>query len=1324
MAVQQFEPKRSVEISSSSYGTGYRIGGRLVLTAAHLLADKGATCQVRSKDTFGEVEAEVVWKARKGVDIALVKLPETIDACEAVVFGKLPLAAIGETISFQMYGYPRWGRTLREVGTTAAGGRQIEGVIYLADTSPDGLLVLEARRLPPEGVSSSQSEWAGASGSAIVCNGLVVAVQSQHQNPSRAASLEAALLAQVDDDQQWRNLLQQHGIDPEPQVVTLKEWEKESRLGQHSPANPVTNVEKQSRRNLPLTRYFTGREEQLRILEEILVFTSTTPENGKMAAIVGGGGYGKSDLAAYFAKDHLAQFSDGVFWLRVENKDADTIARDIARKCGEVLDSEDERDANALIQDIFTDRQMLLIFDGVEEAKEIKAFCHQEFRYSTIVTTRMRDLPFHLGIEKNATIDLQPLPEANSLELLKKILTCERVENALVAVKRLANLVGHSPLALQILGAALRMRKEPLENYVKTLEEEKERLLQALSRPVDQDYNVEASLNLSLKWLLDNEESIDFFACLSVCASDSFAMETAMQAAGCSSHWQAQEWLWRLYDLSLLNYANTESTRFVLHTLVRSYAEKLAQTRGLLAIAQERHARFFVQWLKSSQLKDEASKVADNLSDIILATEWLKNHEIKTTQVKVEIHEFVLNLQPLFEEYGYWQKAITLMKQFQRWAEELQDWDAVVRHEMHEARYLSRTEEYEQAEVILNKAQINLGKIEDLSTRQKREVKVLSVLGGIFEKQQKLEKAIQVFEREAVLEAKIDDAKALAILHIRLGRLYKSQEQFEKAQYHFEQSIQFAQNCSDSTQVVSSLNNLGDLSLLRGDTEKAQQFWSQAIRLISNSGDPKKAAATAISRAGKLRQRGRLSEALQILLLGSEFYAELEGNALASTLRGLVGSLYRSKHFSEALVATQALIKVASNTDNHRENAIAHNRLGEIYQKLGELEKAQKAFEQEIVIAKSYNDKLQRIIGLQSLFAVLLARKQENQAQDILEEVLALIEEFGKCEASAISLMTLAGSLYSHKKYSQSLKLFLMVAEHHQYINHRTLIQSLRSVAGDLHRHKKHKEALQAVQAAIPLCLNGNNQRQLSYLKNILGKVLQATGDLEGAKQAFLEQIKIDRTLNNPASEAIGLDFIGKVFKLEGNLKEAQYAFAEEVRVCDENAFISQLNIGLTGLGYVFLDQRNADEAELIFERRILLLRSSGELQGAAILAFSLGQKLFNAGFLHQALKILLIAAELHANMKSKQLVSLLKRMAEVFYSQGNFEKALEAIAATNKIYIDTNNTKQLLTTNNLLKKIIERFGKDKSLAFCDLMLKSAPEHSGFLDLQTEIQWL
>lgn len=219
MVVRTFRSDYAVEIRFPKFGSGYRIGGRLVLTAKHLFPGLGG-CKVRLKDIFGEVDAEVVWIS-SDEDVALVELPETVEACEPVQLGRLPVANAGETVDFRFYGWPKWAFTEDPNEGPSAGGRQINGKIYLADTSPDGLLVLAPERCPKAVSEKQDSLWKGASGAAVVSAGCVVAVQSQHQNPAEPEALEAALLSKIYADSNWCQLLTKHGISPELQSVEL-----------------------------------------------------------------------------------------------------------------------------------------------------------------------------------------------------------------------------------------------------------------------------------------------------------------------------------------------------------------------------------------------------------------------------------------------------------------------------------------------------------------------------------------------------------------------------------------------------------------------------------------------------------------------------------------------------------------------------------------------------------------------------------------------------------------------------------------------------------------------------------------------------------------------------------------------------------------------------------------------------------------------------------------------------------------------------------------------------------------------------------------------
>ncbi|MFI5911953.1 trypsin-like peptidase domain-containing protein [Dactylosporangium sp. NPDC051541] len=176
--VVAISPDRPAADGSWSFGTGYLIAPRLVLTAAHVLPDLTAPVNVRRRAERST--ARVVWS---GLDVALLHIddpgwaPPVAGPCRWGRFTTaqpgLPCAAIG---------YP-----LSQVPTGARSGEErtaehVAGHINPITGEPIGRQVagryaISVDDATPLTTAPGQTPWAGASGSAVVCGaGLVVGV--------------------------------------------------------------------------------------------------------------------------------------------------------------------------------------------------------------------------------------------------------------------------------------------------------------------------------------------------------------------------------------------------------------------------------------------------------------------------------------------------------------------------------------------------------------------------------------------------------------------------------------------------------------------------------------------------------------------------------------------------------------------------------------------------------------------------------------------------------------------------------------------------------------------------------------------------------------------------------------------------------------------------------------------------------------------------------------------------------------------------------------------------------------------------------------------
>jgi tetratricopeptide (TPR) repeat protein len=744
--------------------------------------------------------------------------------------------------------------------------------------------------------------------------------------------------------------------------------------------------------------------EQLHVLEKQLLGQGQD-RVCSIAGLSGGGGMGKSALAVHFATVHRDKFPDGIIGLPVDGKTVREIACEFARRCGEEIDEEDDRSATTIMQEVFADRRMLLIFDNADRA-DLKSLRPGGHNCALIVTTRDRLIPDSFGISRDGIIDLPSLPKEDARELLRLILGAARVDAELDAADQIIEITGGLPLALQIAGSMLRGRQRSLLSYVESLREEKTRL-QRLQIRGDDDLNVTASLNLSLA-LLENIE-VDLFACLSVCAKDGFSLRTAMVAGGLGNEWEAQDLLNRLYQLSLLNEVSQD--RYVFHALVRVYAQERAQTLNLWDTAAQRHAQFFTDLVRTSDVKtpDIAEQIVEDFDDILQAAKWLRANATSDGH-KESAYQFALDLRPFFLKYNYSKGAVELMMGFQEWAEQLNDWNASVKFKIQQAKYLALEGQLEEAEAILKNAQSSIDQISDISQRQESQAKQLNSLGGVLQKQRKIEEAIISFERQIKIAEDLNDQNFLVSGLNRLGGLLQQQGKFDEAIVTFERQIKIAEDLNDQNSLAIGLNRLGGLLQQQGKFDEAIVTFERQIKIAEDLNDQNSLAIGLNRLGGLLQQQGKVDEARAAFERQIRIAEDRnDQNSLVIGLNCLGGILQQQGKVDEARAAFERQIKIAEDHNDQNSLAIGLTCLGGILQQQGKFDETRAAFERRIKIAEDLNDQNSLVIGLNRLGGLLQQQGKFDEAIATFERQVKIAEDCNDQNSLAIGLNRLGG---------------------------------------------------------------------------------------------------------------------------------------------------------------------------------------------------------------------------------------------------------------------------------------------------------------------------
>ncbi|NCR42056.1 MAG: trypsin-like serine protease, partial [Microcystis aeruginosa W13-11] len=605
----QFQPDRALEIVAPKYGTAYRIGGRLLLTCRHLF-DNSNNCKVRFRSASNysdkqDIDAQVIWKAPDNIDIALVELPETIEICDPVSFGQLPDANSAEKVKFDFLGFPQFLR-YAEDDKNYATGLHIEGTINVANRVPHNRLLLnikDSQDIQPtdeqlERLEENQSPWQGTSGSAIVCHGLVIGVQSRHPIRDRPASLEAESLARVYNNPEWCEILETHDIDPEPKPVISASLKSSSYRNQ-APPKPS---------------YFVERPEVSIELNKLLL-SATTEKTGTLviSAIYGLGGIGKSTLAAALAQEKEVQafFTDGIFWATLgQQPDILSFLHGWIQALGDYDFKPTGIDAASLhLRTLLADKKALLVVDDLWNVGDIEPFQIAGNNCKLLVTTR--EVPV-----KGATpYNLDVMTESQSLALLRGYLGSELTAKEQEQAKNLAKTVGYLPLALE-LGAAQVKDGITWDELLEDLQAEIA-YLEILDRADAEDtpheekrkhYSLIACFNLSLKRL--NGQRLRQFSWLGVLPDDVTITEKMAATLWDCPVKEARQTLRYLRGKALLltGVSSEQLTSYRVHDLLHDLARNLIlasphpetdyQLPGLGLSMAEAHQQFLSRYQK------------------------------------------------------------------------------------------------------------------------------------------------------------------------------------------------------------------------------------------------------------------------------------------------------------------------------------------------------------------------------------------------------------------------------------------------------------------------------------------------------------------------------------------------------------------------------------------------------------------------------------------------------------------------------------------------------------------------------------------------------
>jgi tetratricopeptide (TPR) repeat protein len=324
--------------------------------------------------------------------------------------------------------------------------------------------------------------------------------------------------------------------------------------------------------------------------------------------------------------------------------------------------------------------------------------------------------------------------------------------------------------------------------------------------------------------------------------------------------------------------------------------------------------------------------------------------------------------------------------------------------------------------------------------------------------------------------------------------------------------------------------------------------------------------------------------------------------SLAGSLPAYERHLIEANHYritgesDKATAAYEALLKASPSS------AVVLFDLGELYEEMFELDKAEQHYTQVVALDPKF------VEGLLGLGRVKIRRGNEQGALEHLNAARTLAITLNREEAHA-NILQAIGVAYRRlgqldealKNYEASLAIKRTLKDTRGMARSHTEIAQVHEAFG------RANEAEQSYREALRLQreIGDHNGRSIS-LVNLAGLINERFGRSDEALTLLKEALQIRRDAGNPNAEAIVLNNIGNVYLAKGDYVEAQTYFERTLSIREKTG-VPELADTLHNLGETLARLGKFDEALKHYVRALGLRRDAGDARTAAIESYGIG---------------------------------------------------------------------------------------------------------------------
>lgn len=664
--------------------------------------------------------------------------------------------------------------------------------------------------------------------------------------------------------------------------------------------------------------HFVGRDAELAQLCSALL----PPATPRIAALVGMGGAGKSTLAAQTAHALRDDFPDGVLWVCA----ADAEPLDILQTWAQLFGHDfrtigDVENRAAAVRGLWAGRRVLIVLDDVRAPEQLRPLLPGAAG-AALITTRDRDLA---ALANAQTVALPELDAAQSLALLRAIAGPPRLLREPDAAAAIAAIVGHLPLALEIVARLLaRAPWHSLADMAARLADAAQRL----DRLTLKDLSVRAAFAVS--WAVLTAEQQNIFTALGLFAGRRCTVAALAAVAGVTAE-EAADLLPQLASLSLVQLDGPHHVRQ--HPLLADFArERLADPA-----APARWVAYYLDFAQTHTASpDLIESELDNLMAVLAALHTPNFQSPNLQSFNLPIPQSLLTLTAALHPTWLTRAHYAQARRGYRWAATAaeQIGDAVA-----QAQALIRLGYicYEQSDFPAAAAHLRAGlQAAEATDRPQLAAEARFYLARVAIEEHDLEEADELLDVCRRSAAETGDEAALARVWREQGMLAYRQGDYITTVARCTAALAVQERLGDQPGVLATVRLLADTAMATGDLAQALTHGVRTLALAEAAGLRAELAEAHFTVATVQRLRRELAEAERHIAAALALFEQMGNRSyLAYALHEQGVILTFAGHAAAALEPVERALAIQTELGDSYGRATTMIHLGDLYRQLG-----------------------------------------------------------------------------------------------------------------------------------------------------------------------------------------------------------------------------------------------------------------------------------------------------------------------------------------------------------------------------------------------------